>query len=155
MTYNLFMITIKYFIKGHTYIIATSIDHLSTSKIKGLYKLRWRVEVQFKRLKSFNNLSKIHSTTESLWIQEVQARILYDTICRKVQLNPNIMVHRKKISYCYIAGVIHTSINNHINSASHPKINKKRFKYSLIIITKRKRKAIVLTLSRFLLTMWN
>jgi len=94
----------KYFIDNKIYIMGTSILHLSPQKIKKMYKLRWRVEIHFKRLKSYNNINKIYATTEKLWIQEMQARILFDTICRKEQENPNYTHKRKrKISYRLIS----------------------------------------------------
>jgi len=38
-----------------------------------------------KRLKSHLNINKIHSQTEKLWLQEMQFRILLDTMLHTIQ----------------------------------------------------------------------
>jgi hypothetical protein len=69
----------KYFIDGHKYMCLT--NFASTSKdIKALYALRWRVETSFRRLKTDLNLEVSHSMSPSKYIQELQARVLYDTL---------------------------------------------------------------------------
>ena len=78
---------VKYKIDNSIFIIATTLFDYSIKKIKDIYKLRWRVELSFKRLKSYLNIEKIFSRTESLWKQELQVRILVDTITRNTQIN--------------------------------------------------------------------
>jgi len=77
---------VKYKIDNSVFIIATTLFDYSIKKIKDIYKLRWRVELSFKRLKSYLNIEKIFSKTESLWKQELQVRILIDTITRNSQI---------------------------------------------------------------------
>ena len=43
--------------------------------------------MSFKRLKSYLNIEKIFSRTENAWKQELQVRILVDTITRNSQIN--------------------------------------------------------------------
>ena len=77
---------VKYKIDNSVFIIATTLFDYSIKKIKDIYKLSWRVELSFKRLKSYLNIEKIFSKTESLWKQELQVRILIDTITRNSQI---------------------------------------------------------------------
>ena len=77
---------LKYSLNGHVYIMGTTLLSSSLNQIKNLYKRRWRIEVCFKRLKSHLHLNHVHARTESLWLQEVQARILHDTVCRTIQI---------------------------------------------------------------------
>jgi hypothetical protein len=70
----------KYHIDGVKYVCATNFDS-SVKKVRALYKLRWRVESSFKRLKSVLNLENSHSRTPAGFMQEVEARILFDTVC--------------------------------------------------------------------------
>ena len=77
---------VKYKIDNSVFIIATTLFNYSIKKIKDIYKLRWRVELSFKRLKSYLNIEKIFSRTENLWKQELQVRILVDTITRNSQI---------------------------------------------------------------------
>jgi hypothetical protein len=70
----------KYLLDGVKYVCATNFD-ASVKEVQCLYKLRWRVESSFKRLKGVLNLEKSHSRTPTGFIQEVEARILFDTVC--------------------------------------------------------------------------
>ena len=70
----------KYYIDGVKYVCATNFES-SVKCVQSLYKLRWRVESSFKRLKSVLNLEKSHSRTAVGFAQEVEARILFDTVC--------------------------------------------------------------------------
>lgn len=70
----------KYYIDGVKYVCATNFES-SVKRVQSLYKLRWRVESSFKRLKSVLNLEKSHSRTAVGFAQEVEARILFDTVC--------------------------------------------------------------------------
>jgi len=76
---------VKYFINGNVYLIALSDMSISKRIIKQLYGMRWGVETSYKRLKSYNNLEKIYARTLQLWHQEVQLRILYDTMIVREQ----------------------------------------------------------------------
>jgi hypothetical protein len=69
----------KYFIDGKVYVCLTNFE-ATTAEVKRLYGLRWRVETSFRRLKSDLNLETAHSMTSKAYVQEVQARILYDTV---------------------------------------------------------------------------
>ena len=70
---------LKYYINGAPYVCLTNFE-ASTAEVKRLYGLRWRVETSFRRLKSDLNLEKAHWMTPRGYVQEVQARILYDTV---------------------------------------------------------------------------
>ena len=82
-----------------------------------MYKLRWRVELSFKRLKSHLNINKMHAKSERLWKQEMQHRILLDTITRQCQIRSYTghvtkKVSRNSILYIYtIKTVIFDSYN--------------------------------------------
>jgi IS4 transposase len=52
----------------------------SIEEVKHLYKLRWTVETSFRRLKSNLNLETSHSMSLQLFEQELEARILLDTL---------------------------------------------------------------------------
>ncbi|CAN0524881.1 unnamed protein product [Laminaria digitata] len=75
----------KYFINGKPYVCLTNDPSLSRRDIKAMYASRWRVEESFKRLKSNLNLEKAHAKTPALYIQEVEARVLLDTITLRLQ----------------------------------------------------------------------
>lgn len=95
---------IKYTIDESVFMIATSLFHKSINQIKNIYKQRWRVELNFKRLKSYLHLKKIYAKTESLWKQEVQLRILLDTLTRTKQLLLTKLneKNKNKITYKYL-----------------------------------------------------
>ena len=95
---------IKYMIEGKIFMIATSIFNKTVKQIKDIYKLRWRVELSFKRLKSHLNIKKIHSKSELLWKQELQVRILLDTLTRTKQIidTQKHLTNKQKITYKYI-----------------------------------------------------
>eukprot|EP00953_Heterococcus_sp_UTEX-ZZ885_P010538 6156-Heterococcus_DN1.PRE.15 len=75
--YTLYMY--KYFIDGRKYICVT--NYKSTPcRVRKQYSLRWRVETSFRRLKTDLNLEVSHSMTPEGYTQELQARVLYDTL---------------------------------------------------------------------------
>lgn len=76
---------IKYTIDHKKYVCFTNFD-TNANEVRDLYKLRWKVETSFRRLKTNLNLEVSHSMTPSLYSQEVDARILLDTI--NVLTNP-------------------------------------------------------------------
>ena len=76
---------LKYFIDGKTYVCLTNDPSLSRKGVKAMYASRWRVEESFKRLKSNLKLEKAHARTPALYIQEVEARVLLDTITLRLQ----------------------------------------------------------------------
>lgn len=76
---------VKYFIAGKAYVCLTNDQSISRGDVKALYASRWRVEESFKRLKSNLKLEKAHARTPALYIQEVEARILLDTITLRLQ----------------------------------------------------------------------
>jgi len=78
------VLLVKYFIEGKKYMNLVNFQ-ASTSEIKELYALRWRVETSFKRLKSYLNLEDSHSMCPSLYVQEIEARILLDTLTMQLQ----------------------------------------------------------------------
>jgi len=70
---------LKYFIEGSTYMCLTNFD-CSQTRVKELYAKRWRVETSFRCLKSDLNMECAHSMTPDAYIQEIEARILLDTL---------------------------------------------------------------------------
>lgn len=80
---------LKYFIDGKTYVCLTNDPSLSRKDIKTMYASRWRVEESFKRLKSNLKLEKAHAKTPALYIQEVEARVLLDTVTLRLQSSTN------------------------------------------------------------------
>jgi DNA-binding MurR/RpiR family transcriptional regulator len=73
----------KYFIDGQTYMVGYS---PGLSNVQALYKLRWKVELCFRRLKSNLNLNYTYSLTHKLWEQHIEARMLIDTISVKTDM---------------------------------------------------------------------
>jgi hypothetical protein len=92
---------IKYFIDGKKYIMATTLFDSTNEEIKMLYKLRWRVELSFKRLKSHLHIEKIHSISEKNWLQDLQFRILFDTIVRQKQIHHTNQKNQKNENKSY------------------------------------------------------
>jgi hypothetical protein len=85
-------------------MLATTHINYPLKKIKDMYKLRWRVEISFKRLKSYLNLNKIFSLCENFWKQEMQLRILLDSLIRisQVKIKSKILQCKtKKIRQTY------------------------------------------------------
>jgi hypothetical protein len=80
---------LKYFINGKTYVCLTNDPSLSRRDVKDMYASRWRVEESFKRLKSNLKLEKAHARTPALYIQEIEARVLLDTITLRLQRKIN------------------------------------------------------------------
>jgi hypothetical protein len=76
----------KYFIDGQTYMVGYS---PGLSNVQALYKLRWKVELCFRRLKSNLNLNYTYSLTHKLWEQHIEARMLIDTISVKTARTQN------------------------------------------------------------------
>ena len=92
---------IKYEIDSIKYIIGTSLMNESLNYIKELYHKRWNIELTFKRLKSHLNINKIHSRTEELWLQEIQFRIVLDSMLYSIQTNHIIKNKKNKVKYIY------------------------------------------------------
>lgn len=67
----------KYFIDGQKYVVGCS---PGLRNVKALYKLRWRVELCFRRLKSNLNLNYTYSLLQKTWEQQIEARMLIDTV---------------------------------------------------------------------------
>lgn len=105
---------LKYFIDGKTYVCLTNDSSLSRGDIKTMYASRWRVEESFKRLKSNLRLEKAHAKTPDLYIQEVEARVLLDTITLRLQ---NKM---KETSYIYTLDTYVTHILHNVKRVSSP-----------------------------------
>ncbi|CAN0066323.1 unnamed protein product, partial [Chrysoparadoxa australica] len=70
---------IKYFIDGKKYMCATNMT-LGRLQLKKMYAKRWTVETSFRRLKTDLSLETSHSMTPSGFEQELEARILLDTL---------------------------------------------------------------------------
>jgi hypothetical protein len=105
---------LKYFIDGKTYVCLTNDPSLSRRDIKTMYASRWRVEESFKRLKSNLKLEKAHAKTPALYIQEVEARVLLDTITLRMQSST------KESSYLYTLDTHVTHILGNVKKVSSP-----------------------------------
>ncbi|CAM9104000.1 unnamed protein product, partial [Hapterophycus canaliculatus] len=103
---------LKYFINGKTYVCLTNDMSLSRKDVKAMYATRWRVEESFKRLKSNLKLEKAHARTPALYIQEVEARVLLDTITLRFQRRI------KEPSYIYTLDTYVTHILRHVKTVS-------------------------------------
>ena len=77
---------VKYKINDSIFMLCTTHLDKTRNQLKHMYKQRWRVELSFKRLKSYLHINKIFALSELLWRQEMQARILIDTLTRHLQL---------------------------------------------------------------------
>ncbi|CAN0342542.1 unnamed protein product, partial [Pylaiella littoralis] len=104
----------KYFINGKTYVCLTNDPSLSRQAVKAMYATRWRVEESFKRLKSNLKLEKANARTPSLYIQEVEARVLLDTITLRIQRKA------KEPSYVYTLDTYVTHILRNVKTVSYP-----------------------------------
>lgn len=105
---------VKYTLDKHKYILCTSVKDKSINQLKAMYKLRWRAELSFKRLKSYLNINKIYSLNEQFWLQEMQLRILLDTLTRSIQLN--IKTKNKYVfTFKYILNIFCNTITIHYN----------------------------------------
>jgi hypothetical protein len=105
---------IKYFIKGKAYVCLTNDSSLSRRDIKAIYASRWRVEESFKRLKSNLKLEKAHARTPDLYIQEVEARVLLDTITLRLQRKAG------ERSYLYTLDTYVTHVLRNVKVVSNP-----------------------------------
>lgn len=103
---------LKYFINGKTYVCLTNDPSLTREEVKSVYASRWRVEESFKRLKSNLKLEKAHARTPALYIQEVEARVLLDTITLRLQKKI------KEPSYIYTLDTYVTHILRNVKSVS-------------------------------------
>ena len=106
---------LKYFINGKSYVCLTNDPSLSRKDVKDMYASRWRVEESFKRLKSNLKLEKAHARTPALYIQEVEARILLDTITLRMQTKA------KEPSYIYTLDTYVTRILWNVKNISGQK----------------------------------
>lgn len=104
----------KYFINGKTYVCLTNDPSLSRRDVKAIYASRWRVEETFKRLKSNLKLEKAHAKAPALYIQEVEARVLLDTITLRFQRKI------KEPSYIYTLDTYVTRILHNVRNVSNP-----------------------------------
>ncbi|CAM9522132.1 unnamed protein product, partial [Laminaria digitata] len=104
----------KYFINGKTCVCLTNNSSLSRRDVKALYASRWRVEESFKRLKSNLKLEKAHARTPDLYIQEVEARVLLDTITLRLQRKA------REPSYIYTLDTYVTHILRNVKVISNP-----------------------------------
>lgn len=109
---------VKYFINGKTYVCLTNDPSLSRRDVKALYASRWRVEESFKRLKSNLKLEKAHARTPSPYIQEVEARVLLDTITLRLQRKI------KEPSYIYTLDTYVTHILRNVKKISCASISR-------------------------------
>jgi hypothetical protein len=75
----------KYTIDNNKYILATTLIDSSVKFLQDMYIKRWGVETLFKRLKSYQNINTIYARSHKLWTQEMQLRILYDTLIIRQQ----------------------------------------------------------------------
>lgn len=105
---------LKYFIDGKTYVCLTNDPSLSRRDIKTIYASRWRVEESFKRLKSNLRLERAHAKTPSLYIQEVEARVLLDSITLSLQKRI------REPSYIYTLDTYVTHILGNVKKVSNP-----------------------------------
>ena len=76
---------VKYTIDGKKFVCLTNDFDLTRLQVQNLYKKRWKVEESFKRLKSNLNLENSHAMKPELYVQEIQVRVLIDTICLQLQ----------------------------------------------------------------------
>jgi IS4 transposase len=69
--------------------------------VKHLYGLRWRVETSFRRLKSNLLLEKAHSMSLNLYVREIEARNLLDTLTMLTTYNDSVVKSssRKQLTY--------------------------------------------------------
>eukprot|EP00953_Heterococcus_sp_UTEX-ZZ885_P008849 5265-Heterococcus_DN1.PRE.1 len=88
----------KYTIDGKVYMCVT--NYQSTCKaIKALYAKRWKVETGFRRLKTNLHLENRHSMSLKLFVQQIQATILLDTLT--MLLRPHIAPTKKHAQTYY------------------------------------------------------
>ena len=100
---------VKYFIDNKTYVLGTSLLNKSKSCLEKLYKKRWNVELSFRRLKSNLNLNYTFSLKEETWNQNVQVRILADTV--SIILTEN-HTHKSKRPIINLLRFVRTIQNN-------------------------------------------
>lgn len=68
----------KYYILDKKYVCLTNYA-TTCSLVQKLYEKRWAVETSFRRLKTDLNLETAHSMSIAGFVQEVEARVLFDT----------------------------------------------------------------------------
>lgn len=76
---------VKYFITGKIYVCLTNDVKTTRADVISNYRSRWRVEESFKRLKSHLKLEHAHALSPQLYAQEVEARVLGDTVILALQ----------------------------------------------------------------------
>jgi hypothetical protein len=102
---------------GSMFVMCTNIFNCTVDRIMELYKMRWRVELSFKRLKSHLFINKIKALTEKMWIQEFESRILLDSLTRSIQMSTNSSKMKKTLLYTYILLIVYLKITkNKINN---------------------------------------
>lgn len=121
------VLLVKYFIDGKKYMNLINFN-AKTDEVRRLYALRWRVETSFKRLKSYLNLEDSHSMSAAMYIQEIQARILLDTVTQNITQLENIdqMSPKKHQSYLRILDEVE-SILFTCKIASTHRLSQKQF----------------------------
>ena len=64
--------------------------------MQGLYKMRWKVEEHFKRLKTYLNADKSRCRTVKTFYQDIEMRVFLDTLSLRispaVQCKSNVCV---------------------------------------------------------------
>ncbi|CAM9693681.1 unnamed protein product, partial [Pylaiella littoralis] len=105
---------LKYVINVKTYVCLTNDSSLSRRDMKAIYASRWRVEESFKRLKSNLKLEQAHARTPDLYIQEVEARVLLDTITLRLQRKAG------ERSYIYTHDTCVTHVPRNVMFVSNP-----------------------------------
>lgn len=115
---------VKYFIDGKTYVCLTNDLSITRLQVKNHYASRWRVEESFKRLKSNLKLEKSHSLTPELFYQEVEARVLLDTITLLMKLEKDSYIITLDSRVKFLVDQIHLLSRK---NASIPLIRKLNF----------------------------
>lgn len=84
---------VKYVIDGKDYVCLTSLSG-DSQDMQGLYKMRWKVEEHFKRLKTYLRADKTRCKTIKTFYQDIEMRVFLDTlslrICPEVQSTSNV-----------------------------------------------------------------
>lgn len=70
---------VKYIIDGAKYVCITSLSG-DSQQVQDLYKLRWKVEEHFKRLKTYLKVDRIRSKTVKTFYQDIEMRVFLDTL---------------------------------------------------------------------------
>lgn len=74
---------VKYVIDGRDYVCLTSLSG-DSQDMQGLYKMRWKVEEHFKRLKTYLNADKTRCRTVKTFYQDIEMRVFLDTLSLRI-----------------------------------------------------------------------